>query len=191
MSLKHLHFPLWTIWEQTLFFRFFVWLKRQWLRLWNWATDVELDEHLTRNIWKVVGINGLIVVLLCCIWFGGIFGAIIYSILLYVLIKKKCGEIQENYKKLLNVTQTIADGDLNASTEEVMGIFNPIRDQLTSIQSGFRKAVDEEVRSRNMKTELITNVSHDLKTPLTAIITYVDLLKKEDIFILSSIFLLY
>lgn len=179
--LPYITHPIRTIWEQTLFFRFFVWLKRQWLRLWNWATDVELDEHLTRNIWKVVGINGLIVVLLCCIWFGGIFGAIIYSILLYVLIKKKCGEIQENYKKLLNVTQTIADGDLNASTEENMGIFNPIRDQLTSIQSGFRKAVDEEVRSRNMKTELITNVSHDLKTPLTAIITYVDLLKKEDI----------
>ena len=175
--LPYITHPLRTIWEQTLFFRFFIWLKRQWLRLWNWATDVELDEHLTRNIWKVVGINGLIVVLLCCIWFG----AIIYSILLYVLIKKKCGEIQENYKKLLNVTQTIADGDLNASTEEDMGIFNPIRDQLISIQSGFRKAVDEEVRSRNMKTELITNVSHDLKTPLTAIITYVDLLKKEDI----------
>ena len=112
--LPYITHPLRTIWEQTLFFRFFVWLKRQWLRLWNWATDVELDEHLTRNIWKVVGINGLIVVLLCCIWFGGIFGAIIYSILLYVLIKKKCGEIQENYKKLLNVTQTIADGDLNA-----------------------------------------------------------------------------
>lgn len=178
--LPYITHPLRTIWEQTLFFRFFVWLKRQWLRLWNWATDVELDEHLTRNIWKVVGINGLIVVLLCCIWFGGIFGAIIYSILLYVLIKKKCGEIQENYKKLLNVTQTIADGDLNASTEEDMGIFNPIRDQLTSIQSGFRKAVDEEVRSRNMKTELITNVSHDLKTPLTSIIGYIDLLKKED-----------
>ena len=179
--LPYITHPIRTIWEQTLFFRFFVWLKRQWLKLWNWATDVELDEHLTRNIWKVVGINGLIVVLLCCIWFGGIFGAIIYSILLYVLIKKKCGEIQENYKKLLNVTQTIADGELNTSTEEDMGIFNPIRDQLTSIQSGFRKAVDEEVRSRNMKTELITNVSHDLKTPLTAIITYVDLLKKEDI----------
>ena len=179
--LPYITHPIRTIWEQTLFFRFFVWLKRQWLKLWNWATDVELDEHLTRNIWKVVGINGLIVVLLCCIWFGGIFGAIIYSILLYVLIKKKCGEIQENYKKLLNVTQTIAYGELNTSTEEDMGIFNPIRDQLTSIQSGFRKAVDEEVRSRNMKTELITNVSHDLKTPLTAIITYVDLLKKEDI----------
>ena len=42
-------------------------------------------------------------------------------------------------------------------------------------------AVAEEARSQNMKSELITNVSHDLKTPLTAIITYVDLLKKEEI----------
>jgi signal transduction histidine kinase len=79
------------------------------------------------------------------------------------------------------VTHAIAEGDLNASTEEDMGILNPIRDELTAIQRGFRKAVAEEVRSRNMKTELITNVSHDLKTPLTAIITYVDLLKKEDL----------
>ena len=79
------------------------------------------------------------------------------------------------------MTRTIAEGDLNASTEEDMGLFNPIRDELTAIRNGFRKAVNNEVRSRNMKTELITNVSHDLKTPLTAIITYVDLLKKVDI----------
>ena len=179
--LPYITHPIRTLWNQALVFRFFAWLKRQWMKLWNWATDVQLDEHLTRNIWKVVGINGLIVILLCCTWFGGIVGAIIYSLLLYVLIKKKCSEIQNHYKKLLNITQTIAEGDLNASTEEDMGVFNPVRDELASIQSGFRKAVDEEVRSRNMKTELITNVSHDLKTPLTAIITYVDLLKKEDI----------
>lgn len=44
-----------------------------------------------------------------------------------------------------------------------------------------KKAVEEEVKSQRMKTELITNVSHDLKTPLTAITTYIELLKKEDI----------
>lgn len=108
-------------------------------------------------------------------------GAVIYTILLYVLIKKKCGEILENYQKLLQVTSTIAEGDLTISMEADMGVFNPVRDELTSIRNGFRKAVNDEVRSRNMKTELITNVSHDLKTPLTAIITYVDLLKKEDL----------
>lgn len=62
-----------------------------------------------------------------------------------------------------------------------MGIFEPFRDEIDKIQSGFKKAVDEEVKSTKMKTDLITNVSHDLKTPLTAIITYVDLLKKPGI----------
>ena len=79
------------------------------------------------------------------------------------------------------MTRMISAGDLNTETDEDMGIFNPIRDELAAIRNGFRKAVNDEVRSRNMKTELITNVSHDLKTPLTAIITYVDLLKKEGI----------
>ena len=55
------------------------------------------------------------------------------------------------------------------------------RDELAQIQTGMKKAVEEEVKSQRMKTELITNVSHDLKTPLTAITTYIELLKKEDI----------
>lgn len=157
------------------------WLKKCWIRLWHWATDVEVDEKLGSNIWKVVGLNGVIVSALCCIWIGGIAGAVIYTLILYVLVKKKCGEIIGEYEKLLHMTRTIAAGDLTSETDEDMGLFNPIRDELASIRSGFRKAVNEEVRSRNMKTELITNVSHDLKTPLTAIITYVDLLKKEDV----------
>ena len=179
--LPYISHPIRTLKELLLCVAFYRWLKKQWLRLYHWATDVKLDENLTKNIWKIVGLNGLIVIALCCIWIGGVAGAVIYSAVLYVLIKKKCGEIQEDYRKLLNATSAIADGDLNTSTDEDMGLLNPIRDQLTAIQSGFRKAVNEEVRSRNMKTELITNVSHDLKTPLTAIITYVDLLKKEDL----------
>lgn len=179
--LPYITHPIKTLRENLLCFHICRWLKKLWLRFWHWATDVEVDENLTRNIWKVVGLNGVIVAFLCCIWFGGVMGTVIYTILLYVLIKKKCGQIQEEYEKLLCMTRTIASGDLNAEKDEDMGIFNPIRDELASIRSGFRKAVSEEVRSRNMKTELITNVSHDLKTPLTAIITYVDLLKKEGI----------
>lgn len=49
------------------------------------------------------------------------------------------------------------------------------------VNQGFKKAVEDEIKSQSMKTELITNVSHDLKTPLTAIITYVNLLKDENI----------
>lgn len=52
---------------------------------------------------------------------------------------------------------------------------------ILNIQGGLKKAVDDAVKGERMKTELITNVSHDLKTPLTSIINYVDLLKKENL----------
>lgn len=82
---------------------------------------------------------------------------------------------------MLQATEKIASGNLDMSMEQDFGIFDPVRKQLLQIQSGFKSAVDEEVKSQKMKTELITNVSHDLKTPLTAIITYVNLLKEEGI----------
>lgn len=179
--LPYLTHPLRTLKEHSLLIRFSRQIKDWCLKVWHWATEIQLGKDLTKTILKLVAVNGLIVTLLCCIWFGGIVGAVLYSILLFILIKNKCGKIQEEYYRLLDVTRQIAAGDLNTSMKEEMGLFNPIRDELASIQDGFQKAVQEEVRSRNMKTELITNVSHDLKTPLTAIITYVDLLKKEDL----------
>ena len=75
----------------------------------------------------------------------------------------------------------IAEGNLNVSIPEDLGVFEPFKPQILKIQNGFKKAVDEELRSQRMKGELITNVSHDLKTPLTAIITYVNLLKDPDL----------
>ena len=181
VAMPYLAHPICTLKERWLLIRCFRKVKTWCIKLWHWATEIQLGKDLTKTILKLVAVNGLIVTLLCCIWFGGIVGAVLYSILLFILIKNKCGKIQEEYDRLLDATRQIAAGDLNTSMKEEMGLFNPIRDELASIQDGFQKAVQEEVRSRNMKTELITNVSHDLKTPLTAIITYVDLLKKEDL----------
>lgn len=52
---------------------------------------------------------------------------------------------------------------------------------INNMRDGLKKSVENEMKSENMKTELITNVSHDLKTPLTSIINYIDLLKRENI----------
>ena len=95
------------------------------------------------------------------------------------ILKKYFNEIKKNYHRLLEATNEIADGNLDVEIDENLGVFEPFKEEIEKIQTGFKKAVDEEVKSQRMKTELVTNVSHDLKTPLTAIITYVNLLKIE------------
>ena len=60
-------------------------------------------------------------------------------------------------------------------------MFESFKEALSDIQDEFSEAVEEEVKSQRMRTELITNVSHDLKTPLTAMITYIDLLQEEGV----------
>lgn len=59
------------------------------------------------------------------------------------------------------------------------GEFRQLSEDINEITSGLKIAVENEVKSEKMKTELITNVSHDIKTPLTSIVSYVDLLKRE------------
>ncbi|MBQ3547880.1 MAG: sensor histidine kinase [Clostridia bacterium] len=71
--------------------------------------------------------------------------------------------------------------DRKIDTKFMVLDFKDFANKLNSIGEGMQVAVDEKVKSERFKTELITNVSHDIKTPLTSIINYVDLLKKEEI----------
>ena len=123
--------------------------------------------------------NFIILAVTSIFWFYGIMALIIYSVILYFILKKYFNEIKKNYHRLLEATNEIADGNLDVEIDENLGMFEPFKEEIEKIQTGFKKAVDEEVKSQRMKTELVTNVSHDLKTPLTAIITYVNLLKME------------
>jgi signal transduction histidine kinase len=70
------------------------------------------------------------------------------------------------------------DYDFKINLEGV-GEFKQLAEDINSMTSGLKIAVQSEVKSERLKTELITNVSHDIKTPLTSIISYVDLLKRE------------
>ena len=157
------------------------WIHKKIKKLVNYVLDIDINEKLHSSILKIVLANGLIVTLLCCVWLAGALGAIVYSVVLYILLKKYGSKLQRQYQSILDATGQMADGDLHITLEEDLGIFAPLGQELEGVQQGFAKAVAEEAKSQNMKSELITNVSHDLKTPLTAIITYVDLLKKEDI----------
>lgn len=84
-------------------------------------------------------------------------------------------------KKLLTAGQKLAAGDESCvvDTAKLYGPFREHGEDLNTIRDGVSLAVEARMRSEHFRTELITNVSHDIKTPLTSIINYVDLLGKE------------
>ena len=86
-----------------------------------------------------------------------------------------------SFYRLKKGSEKIASGDLEyrVNTYNMWGDFKQFGENLSSISTGMSHAVDERMKSEHFKTELITNVSHDIKTPLTSIINYVDLIKKE------------
>ena len=86
-------------------------------------------------------------------------------------------------KTLQTAAQKLAAGDLTytVDTEKMYPVLKEHGDNLNAVSVGMSRAVNERMKSERFKTELITNVSHDLKTPLTSIVSYVDLLKKEPI----------
>ncbi|MCD5406364.1 MAG: HAMP domain-containing histidine kinase [Desulfotomaculum sp.] len=87
----------------------------------------------------------------------------------------------KDFNTIKEVTGKIKTGDFNQKIElSGNSILTKLAGDINSIADGLNKALDNELRSERLKTELITNVSHDIRTPLTAIITYVDLFKKED-----------
>ena len=162
-------------------------VKEAWETMGRWrkrAMDTLLDLKLSdvnnRMILKVVGLNFVILAVITCFWYYGLILLVIYSAVLFYFLRGYFRDIREKYDCLNIAAAAIANGDLKTEIPADTGLFEPVAESLQKIQEGFGKAVEEEVKSQRMKTELITNVSHDLKTPLTAIITYVDLLKKEE-----------
>ena len=142
--------------------------------------QMDLRDKGNKGILRIVILNFLLLLVVKLFSYSiGLIPLIVYSIILFFVMKKVLNGIKKKYQLLLKSTNQLAEGQLDLPIEGDVGIFRPIQDELKKIQSGFKKAVDEEVKNERMKTELVTNVSHDLRTPLTAIITYIDLLKNE------------
>lgn len=152
-------------------------LQRFWLELQSFNLNYEDDKQLIR----LIGINIVILFFMISLWVFGYFFLIIYTIAVFILAKKYLRKVRKDYSTLLDTTKQIAQGNFDSDIQVDLGVFDAFQNDMKEIQLGFKEAVEKEVHSQRMKTELITNVSHDLKTPLTSIITYIDLLKKKDI----------
>jgi len=127
------------------------------------------------SMWKVA-VAWLII---SSVYIGGGFGAVILNLALTFIFCAIASQLQ----KLAKGGESLAKGDLKSKID-TQRMFPPFRkhgEHLNSVSKGFSIALEQKMKSERLKTELITNVSHDIKTPLTSIINYVDLLKKEEL----------
>lgn len=113
---------------------------------------------------------GFFVFFMMLVWFNGVVGAGLLKLAI-------------DYKKLSKGIKDVAAGDLQAKVHLTYALpaMKETAQALNNIGEGLESAVERTLKSERFKTELITNVSHDLKTPLTSIISYIDLLKEEEI----------
>lgn len=143
----------------------------------NKITEFDLRDNVNQDILKFTICNALLVIILYVISPSKTIFAILYVIISFLYIRKQSMKVRNDYKNMLDFTEQLSHGHFDTEIEDDLGIFNSMRDRLNNLKIGFEAAVKEETKSQNMKTELITNVSHDLKTPLTCIKNYVILLK--------------
>ena len=168
-----LHWNLKLSYQQVL--RFGRWVQRGWRRL--------LEFFL--RFWAA-GISFVllcVVELLCFYYYSTTLDGI--PVLIWLLLKFLEGGIVIHVilsmKTLSAGGKELAAGNLDykVPTDRLYGEFRKHGENLNNLRQGIQHAVEEQMKSERMKTELITNVSHDIKTPLTSIVSYVDLLKKE------------
>ena len=150
-------------------------------KFFKWSIRIDFREPVTYRLLILIVINFIVMLLLTINIWTAIVISITYSIILFCIAKKYLDDVKEKYSRILTTTEEISRGNLDVEIDEELGIFEPIKKEIQNIKVGFKRAVEEETKSQVMKTELISNVSHDLKTPLTSIISYIDLLKDEDI----------
>ena len=147
--------------------------------IWGWLL------HLVRSI-PLIWRTALVIAAICLfILITGSYNSMLSlpMLLLYLLLAVFALYIAIGFATLQRGSKALAEGDYSkpVDTRFLRGDLKRCGENLNKVQQGVQRAVDERLRSERMKTELITNVSHDIKTPLTSIVNYVDLLKKEEI----------
>ena len=168
-------------WQNTLIYYVYHFLYNIGKRFWNFNKEIFLSLPL---IWKTA-------VVVLAIWTIELFTFIIFLYevdVLFVLwfmekllLMPAVFYIALMLRKLYKSGEALAEGNLSyhTDTSKMFWDFKVHGEHLNNIALSISKAVEERLKSERLKTELITNVSHDIKTPLTSIINYSDLISKE------------
>ena len=154
------------------------------IKVWNYLSDIMNRGSIIRTFLIMTALYisiGLVLFFLSAvfyIWPIGIIAGILLTIVYIIMLIKDLVYLD----KIMVGAKAAAEGKLTYKIDEKgRGHLKELAHDINNIKEGLKKSVENEMKSENMKTELITNVSHDLKTPLTSIINYIDLLKREEI----------
>ncbi len=136
-----------------------------------------LRENISLFLLAGIAVLGLLfgnaVILIC---------AVVAFIVLLILIMWNKYRLTLEKEQIVHDIGLIVQGEnVQINTENLMPENKQLADSVNTIGKGIQKAVEQSVKDERLKAELLTNVSHDIKTPLTSIISYVDLLKREDL----------
>lgn len=148
---------------------------KQWMKE---CFTVDFSEKAHSRLIRLMLVNVVLLGALC-LFLNDVLAVILYTVFLYLIIMRSLRRLKSDYETLLRCTRRMAEGDLQTPVREELGIFEPLAPELDALRHGFQTAIEEETKSQKMKTELLSNVSHDLKTPLTSLISYIDLMKQE------------
>ena len=133
----------------------------------SYFNDLNLYRRLWFTIWLLMNRYAKI---------ATVVGLVVYGFVLYHWVLKAYKDHQENYHKLIKQAEAMSEGDFTPNTLECHQ-FDDLRNAMNDVSEGFKKAVDLETEAARSKSELITNVSHDLKTPITVVKNYTTLLE--------------
>lgn len=124
-------------------------------------------------------LSGVGIVVVCVLLLGGNHAGAGIALLSLALLAGT-GYLAWSLGSILRTMKRLGDGDLSATLDpkQLCGTFRQMAQELNNVGQGAKAAAEQQLRAERMKTELITNVSHDIKTPLTSIVSYVDLLQK-------------
>ena len=162
-------------WRTTIVGKIFYWFKDVFLKKLSYSINTTPKVIL-------VSIGIVILSYLISILFSGlariILLIILYGKVIHEIIKftRDCSKIEKKLEEMKN-----GDNSVPLNIDDFTLKFKDTAQNINNISEGIEIAVQERMKSERLKAELITNVSHDIKTPLTSIINYVDLLKKEKI----------
>lgn len=165
-------------WRSFLMYKIYAWAKEKVKKLFNVVSDKNSSKRkITIFYWGFIIVSGLI--FLATASGVGVLLLLVFWVFVYILMLKYI----EKVDKINQALKEIYEGNPNVhlEKEELTGVLKQMAEYINDIAGGFTNAIEQSLKSERLKTELITNVSHDIKTPLTSIINYVDLLKQEDI----------